>query len=204
MKMENTKKIKLITFQTIDAVRDLFDKGYLSANEKNIDLNKYGYAYKWITSKMNLYLNNENNVKYPIWCWVKCYNLICPKKVKGSSNGETIVKITFYKDEKDVFITDYIRYSFILNNIYIPKDLEDKEEFDKLNHKDNEKILKSFDRCITKESDILQGCVWRINIDEIDKIEFISDNNYIYRSLNYIRKNNKRINWQEEFYKKLK
>ncbi len=32
----------------------------------------------------------------------------------------------------------------------------------------------------------------------------LNDKNYRYGSLNYVRKNGKRINWQEEFYKRLK
>lgn len=61
----------------------------------------------------------------------------------------------------------------------------------------------SFDRCITTDSDILQGCVWRINLDEIEKIEFLNDKSYRYGSLNYKRSNGKRINWREAFYKTL-
>lgn len=29
------------------------------------------------------FLNNNDNVKYPIWCWVKCYDGIWPPTVKG-------------------------------------------------------------------------------------------------------------------------
>ena len=55
-------------------------------------------------------------------------------------------------------------------------------------------IRKSFNRCITQESDILQGCVWRININEIEKIEILHDDGYTYGTLNYIRSNGKRFN----------
>lgn len=41
------------------------------------------------------------------------------------------VKITFNKPKKEIFITDFRRYSFLLNNMYIPKNLLDKERFDK-------------------------------------------------------------------------
>ena len=40
------------------------------------------------------------------------------------------------------------------------------------------KIKESFDKCITKDSDILQGCVWRINLDEIESIEILQDEIY--------------------------
>ncbi len=66
------------------------------------------------------------------------------------------------------------------------------------------KIKKTFDRCITKNSDVLQGCVWRINLYEVEKIEILKDDGHVYGSLNYIRSNGKRIDWQKDYYKLLK
>ena len=147
---------------------------------------------------------------YPLWCWVRCYNNICPPKHKGEPVEGFDVKITFTKAREDVFITDYIRYSFVLNNTYIPDSLADKERFDKklAEHTHalsevHQEIRSSFDKCITTDSDILQGCVWRINLDEVEKIEFLNDKSYRYGSLNYRRSNGKRINWREAFYKTL-
>ena len=224
--------MKLITFQSLDAVNDLFKKGYLECDEKKINIRKFGIIYKWVIEKMNKKIDNPNNTKYPLWCWVKCYNRICPPKKKGNRYEGCDVKITFNKKEKDVFITDFRRYSFLLNNIYIPNTLKEKEEFDKLLEKYNitkdelkaylrpdkysshrtdknyidicNKINKTFDRCITKDSNVLQGCVWRINLDEIEKIEILKDDGYCYGSLNYIRSNGERINWQKDYYKLLK
>ena len=224
--------MKLVTFQTIDAVKDLFKKGYLETDESKIDFKKLGTTYLWILDKMNEKVANPNNTKYPLWCWVKCYNGICPAKRRGKKAEGCDVKITFNKNEKDVFITDFRRYSFLLNNIYIPNSLKEKEEFDKVLDKYNitiddlkayvrtdkydkhrtdkeyldvcNKIKKTFDRCITQNSDVLQGCVWRINLDEIEKIEILPDDGYTYGSLNYIRKNGKRIDWQKDYYRRLK
>ena len=224
--------MKLITFQTIEAVRDLFIKGYLECDEKKINVEKVGTTYEWVVDSMNKKIKNPYNTKYPLWCWVKCYNGICPPKKKGEKVKGFDVKITFNKKENDVFITDFIRYSFLLNNTYIPNTLKEKEKFDeelkKLSITQEElkayvrqdkysghrtdkeyinicnKIHNTFDRCITKESDILQGCVWRIYIDEIEKIEILKDDGYKYGSLNYIRSNGKRIDWQKVYYKSLK
>ena len=224
--------MKLVTFQTIEAVNDLFKKGYLECNKNKINLEKSGPTYKWVLNKMNERIPNPNNVDYPLWCWVKCYNGICPPKKKGKRVEGFDVKITFNKNEKDVFITDFRRYSFLLNNIYISNSLKEKVEFERLLEKYNitkeelkayvrpdkykshrtdkeyidvcNKIRKTFDRCITKNSDVLQGCVWRINLDEVEKIEILKDDGYVYGSLNYIRSNGKRIDWQKDYYKLLK
>jgi len=65
-----------------------------------------------------------------------------------------------------------------------------------------DKIRESFDKCITIDSDVLQGCVWEISIEEIESIEILNDKTYRYGSLNYIRSNGKRRNWREDFYEK--
>lgn len=224
--------MKLVTFQSKEALKYLINNNELICRENFIDKDKVGTTYEWIIEKMNKKVKNNTKAKYPIWAWVKCYNGICPPKRMGNKIKGFEVKITFNKGPKEVFITDFRRYSFLLNNIYIPDNLKDKEEFDKLLKKYNitgedlkayvrkdkykthrndkeylemcEKIYKSFDKCITEESDILQGCVWSIKLDEVESIEILSDKNYMYGSLNYIRSNGKRIDWQNDFYKKLK
>lgn len=223
--------MKLITFQSAEALKDLVNKGYLECREEYIDLSKSGFAYSWVVEKMNARIKNDTNANYPVWCWVKCYNNICPSRRKGKPMEGFDVKITFHKPEDNVFITDFRRYSFVLNNTYIPDSLMDKEQFDsrlaKLNITDNDlkayarpdlfdrhrtdnaylricrEIRDSFDKCITVDSDILQGCVWRINLNEIEKIEFLNDKSYRYGSLNYKRNNGKRIDWRKDFYQRL-
>ena len=195
--------MKLVTFQTIAALNDLKSKGYLECDKNKINLEKAGPTYKWVIDNMNKRIDNPFNTKYPLWCWVKCYNGTCPPKRKGKRVEGFDVKITFNKDEKDVFITDFRRYSFLLNNIFIPNSKKEKEEFDKLLKKHNitkeelkafvrpdkykehrtdkeyleicDKIMNTFDRCITKDSNVLQGCIWRINLDEVEKIEILND-----------------------------
>ncbi len=67
-----------------------------------------------------------------------------------------------------------------------------------------EKIRKSFEKCITTDSDVLRGCVSRINLLEVEKIELLSDTTYRYGSFNYKRSNGKSFNWINDFYKRLK
>lgn len=223
--------MKLVTFQSLDAAKDLFKKGYLECDKTKINLDKVGITYEWVIEKMNKTVQNEYSTSYPLWCWVKCYNGICPAKRRGEKIEGFDIKITFNKKEKDVFITDFRRYSFLLNNMYIPDSIKDKLTFDERLEKYNitkddlkafvrhdkykehrkdkeylkicEDIRKSFDKCITKDSDVLQGCVWRINLDEIEKIEILNNDGYKYGAINYIRSNGKRIDWIKDFYKSL-
>ena len=224
--------MKLVTFQSMESLKFLEKNGYLICDEKYIDLNKAQYVYKWVLEKMNKNVKNNTNARYPLWTWVKCYNGTCPPKRKGKRVEGFDVKITFHKDKKDVFITDFRRYSFILSNVYIPKSIKDKEKMDELLKEKNIKkdelkalvrpdkykthrtdkeykdicktIRESWDRCITEDSNILQGCVWRIDKEDIDKIEILKNDGYTYGSVNYVRANGKRKNWIEDFYKILR
>lgn len=225
-------KMKLVTFQTLDALKYLINHGELICDEKYINLEKAGSTYTWLLEKMNVAIPNLTKAKYPLWCWVKCYNGICPPKHKGEKVEGFDVKITFQKDEKEVFVTDFRRYSFLLNNLYIPNSLKEKDAFFKKiqnlditplelkmlvrvdkykSHRKDKKYLDvceeirgTFDRCITKESDVLQGCVWNIKLSEVEKIEILPNDGYTYGSLNYKRSNGKRMDWQKDYYKLLK
>lgn len=83
------------------------------------------------------------------------------------------------------------------------------DKFD--SHRTDEPFLKiygrigeSFGRCITEESDILQGCIWRIRTEEVETIKILTDRNYQYGTVNYVRSDGKRKDWIREFYRSLK
>lgn len=224
--------MKLVTFQSMEALKYLINNGYLICDEKFINKEKSEIIYNWIIEKMNNKIKKDTETSFPIWAWVKCYNGICPPKHRGEKIKGFDVKIVFNKKEEEVFITDYRKFSFLLNNIYIPDNMSDKKRFDKLLedsnisnedlkayvrkdkynfHRTDKSFLdvcsiieNSFDKCITTDSDILQGCVWNINIDEVESIEILPNDGYIYGSLNYKRANGTRIDWQKDLYKKLK
>lgn len=224
--------MKLVTFQSMEALKTLINTGVLETDENKIDLNKYGFSYHWITRQMEQRVSEKREARFPLWCWVKFKRGICPPKHRGGAVSGFDVKITFHKPESKVFITDYRRYSFILNNTYIPKSIADKESFqkeldshgitdenikavarpDKYSTCRNDtiflaacqKIRDSFERCITQDSDILQGCVWRIYLSEVESIELLNDPHYSYGTFNYKRKDGTRFDWVEDFYKLLK
>lgn len=224
--------MKLITFQTMDAFRELVDRGCLECREPFVNLEKSGHAYRWVREKMAESVPNPHHANYPLWAWVKFKRGICPPRHKGEPVKAFEVKITFHKPEEEVWVTDFRRYSFLLNNLYIPDTLADKEKFDAElakyqiskddlkayvrpdlfpEHRQDREFLEicrriraGFDRCITADSDVLQGCVWRIVLEDVEKIELLHDRNYCCGSFNYVRSDGKRFDWQEEYYRMLK
>ncbi len=216
--------MELITFQPESALKELVERRYLECNSQYVDTERYGRVYDWIVSHMRRQIEKPTGVQYPLWCWVKFKNSICPPRHRGQtisqSDSEPKIRITFTKPPENVFITDYRRYSFLLNYRYIPESLNDQLQFEeKLGQHGLEKnadwpsyrncpeicreIEKSFERCITSESDVLQGCVWRIYLSEVREIKFLRDPEYQYGTFNYLRKNGRRFNWIRDFYKRL-
>ena len=87
---------------------------------------------------------------------------------------------------------------------YVRKDKYETHRMDDLYLSVCKEIRDSFSRVFTKDSDVLQGCVSRVYLEEIEKIEFLMDEDYCYGSFNYVRWDGKRFNWREDFYRKLK
>ena len=213
--------MELITFQSESVLKGLVERGYLECDPQYVDTKKYGRVYDWVISHMRKQVGDPAGIKYPLWCWVRFKNSICPPRHRGKATSGWGIKITFEKPPEEVFITDYRRYSFLLNYRYIPESLNDKRKFEeKLDriglggnatrqaYEDHPEICReiewSFQRCITSDSDVLQGCVWRIYLSEIKRIEFLRDPEFQYGTFNYLRKNGGRFDWIEDFYKRLR
>ena len=196
--------MKLNTFQTLKAYNKLQKDGYLIVEPKYVNIKKYGVPYNWIVNKMKN-INNPYNASYPIWSWYSYGKIAHPRKntlLPFFDEDDVIVKITFTKDNKDVLLTDFIKYSFMLTNQYLPKSKEDYLNFNRLMQKyniSNEDLLKyvrqdkydsyrnddgfqqinniiskSYDDILNVESNIIQGTVWDIKKEDILSVEFIN------------------------------
>ena len=108
-------------------------------------------------------------------------------------------------EDKEMFLEELNKYNITFDDLkaYVRRDRYKNYRTDNEYLEICKKIYNSFDRCITNASDILQGCVWRINLEEVESIEILNDENYMYGSLNYIRKDSKRKDWIEDFYELL-
>ena len=195
--------MKLTTFQTLKAYNQLISKGYLVVDSNYVNTKKYGVPYNWIVEKMNN-INNPYNATYPLWSWYQYGGISHPRKntlLPFFDEDNVIVKITFQKDDKDVLLTDFVKYCFMLTNEYLPSDKKDFDNFNKLmidykvSKEDllqyirrdkynsyrnddnftyiNSMINKSYDRILNIESNIIQATIWDIKKEDIINIEFI-------------------------------
>ena len=221
--------MKLITFQSLDAFKELKGKGILrmpaQVNEL-IDLKKYSVPYNFIVDQMKKKIPNKTEVKYPLWAWEKCGKFIAPRKRKNVLNKErkTKVKITFLKPDEQVLVSDYMAYSFILSGHIVPKT---KKEYDLFLKKiemlgisleelkgfvRNEKtrlkvkqlfpeIQETWSRIFSPKSNVHQACIWDIKWEEVEKIELCDDSQYLYNSMNSLRPDGTRPDWKKEYLK---
>lgn len=224
-RMKKEVNMKLVTFQTEDALKVLQKDGVLKANPDYMDLQKYGVPYDWIVAEMKKRkILPEYSEQYPLWAWAKCGSSVGPRKKKNINHiTQKLVKIVFEKPEDEVLLSDYMAYSFILSGQIVPKnkkeysiflkqmenrgisleDLKKSVRHQKTNVPINE-IKKSWGRIFDFKSYIYQACVWNIKAEDVKKIEILDDANYLYGSMNAKRKDGSRPDWKKKYLKFLK
>ena len=215
--------MKLITFQTKEALATLQKTGILRADVACIDLKKYGVPYDWIVQEMKKKkICPKKGEKYPLWAWAKCGSSIAPPKKKNySGKKQKLVKITFEKPNDEVLLSDYMAYSFILSGHIVPKTkIEYKQFLQKMGasldalkafvRKDKggksvaklfPAIQKTWSRMFTLKSNVRQACVWNIKLSEVKKIEILNDPAYIYGTMNAKRCDGSRPDWKKRYLK---
>jgi len=215
--------MKLVTFQTKEALATLQKTGVLRADVVHIDLKKYGVPYNWIVQEMKKKkICPKRGEKYPLWAWAKCGSSLAPPKKKNySGKKQKLVKITFEKPDGEVLLSDYMAYSFILSGHIIPKTKTEYQQF--LRKMENSldalkafvrqdkggkgvaklfpTIQKTWSRMFAMKSNVWQACVWDIKLSDVKKIEILNDPAYVYGTMNAKRSNGTRPDWKKRYLK---
>ena len=216
--------MKLVTFQTKEALTVLQKDGVLITDSSHIDLKKYGVPYEWMVYEMKKRkILPQEGEKYPLWAWAKCGSSIGPQKKKNINHVmQNLVKIVFDKPDNEVFLSDYMAYSFILNGQIVPKNKKEYSNFLKrmedqgvsledlkqsVRHQKIKPsipihgIQKTWKRIFDLKSYVLQACVWNIKMSEVIAIDTLNDKRYIYGTMNAKRLNGSRPDWKKEYLK---
>ncbi len=217
--------MKLITYQTKDALKSLQKKGILVTDVSYMNSKKSEVPYSWLVGEMKRHkISPKNGELYPIWAWAKCGATIAPRKKKNyfKTQQKKTVRITFEKPDTEVFLSDYMAYSFILSGHIVPKTIYEYQHFLKKIPQDGisleslkqfvrreisdvqlekavEKIKKTWPRIFDLKSSVIQACVWHIKLSEVVKIEILNDSDYLYGSMNTKRKDGSRPNWKKKY-----
>jgi len=128
--------MRVWTIQHYKAYEKLIQTGILRADHnKQYEDPHFRYAYDWMIEKMKCKgLVPSIGMCDPIWAWFKWEGKGKRRDMreKGYANrGETIVQLTVEVDEKDVLLSDFDLFHYVLNYWYLPIDEKDGDEFEK-------------------------------------------------------------------------
>lgn len=216
--------MKLITYQTPEALANLKKTGILITDVSYMTSQKYVVPYDFLVGKMKQKIQPLKGEQYPIWAWTKCGASIAPRKKKNyfGTQQKKLVRITFEKPDKEVFLSDYMAYSFILSGHIVPKTVSEYHQFFKKMEQEGlsmedlksyvrsesrdvkvkkaiEKIQKTWPRIFDLKSSVIQACVWHVKLEEVVKIEMMNDTNYLYGTMNSKRLDGSRPNWKKKY-----
>ena len=189
--------VNLYTRQHENSLYELKNKGviqnkrlYVSLHMRDISnyfLEKYDYFVKMASKRVS----KPDDISYPIWCSVSKANCLKP------IDKEVVYALTVPKDE--VIYFDGAKWDLVLNNQYVPINIDDAKSFDKelasrridhsfdiFDRKYNgmfddirEKIVSSWERIfeITDKSEfVVQANLWQIKEEWIKHIVYPGNN----------------------------
>ncbi|MDD2494011.1 MAG: DUF3841 domain-containing protein [Tissierellia bacterium] len=123
-----TNKVTLWTRQNKKSLDELKDNGVIRISRKNLE-EKYDiisdhviYLYKWFVDAAKEIVPIVKGVEFPIWCSVSEEYMLRP----------TIDEVVYVLevDKSDIIYFDGMKWDYVLNHHYIPKDEKDAIEYD--------------------------------------------------------------------------
>lgn len=200
--------VKLWTIQHEEAYRKFEETGILRADERYLFCkDTCRYAYDWISDQMIARIGPPPvaDIKYPIWAWYqwegkrKRRDLRCSGYAK---RGTPLVQIEFEVPVKDILLSDFDVWHYVLNYFYIPENDSDDDAFSnkhkeacKLNwsvefENSDPRLLqmlseireswskvfeleKAFERGFyAKDFQSIQATLWQITMKQVCKVEY--------------------------------
>lgn len=174
--------MRLYTIQPI-IVYDILkqQKVFRSTPEKSSYYNKDDElnmipAYDWMIEQMEQRVGpRPNGVVIPIWAWYKFDDETKPDMRKHKTERPYCV-IQFEKDEKDVLLSDFDLWHFVLNDCYFADVLTDEEY---------EKVEKWYDSMDPKSQQAIDArrksweSIFNCDVDPNDTQNFIGRGHYV-------------------------
>lgn len=166
--------MRIYSFQTEDQY-----KNYLKNNIIIADPNKVMFpkSYKWLTSQLNLKIENPNNRLCPMWGWFQYGEKIEPttKEYDLLEKGTIGYKFTLEIPDNEVVLSDFDLWHFVLNNWPIFEDENKYDEDLELSTKEIEKTWNFiFDLNFGDQSSdekYIQANFWEIKPEYVISIE---------------------------------
>lgn len=126
--MENkSDKVTLWTRQHKKSLEELQNNGVIRIKRKHLEekfdeiTNYIVNLYKWFVDAAVKRVPKPEEVEFPIWCSVSEENMLRP----------TVDEVVYVLevDKSDIIYFDGMKWDYVLNHHYIPKDEKDAEEY---------------------------------------------------------------------------
>lgn len=187
--------MKLWTIQPLEVWNELQSKGYFVCDSEKSDFIKsykcFKDSYDWLVGEMEKRVGKRpKGINYPIWAWyIRDWKYKKPdlRESGYGLKGENLVCIEIEKKDRDVVLTDFDTWHFVLNNGYIDKSISEKEWeknmawFDSLPIRQQEKLKKEswqeifnitpFKNDWMQRGRYVQATFWYLSLQEVQKIQ---------------------------------
>ncbi len=125
----NSDKVTLWSRQHIKSLKELENNGVIRITHSHLE-EKFdeiaGYIinlYKWFVSAAEEMVTKPDGVEFPIWCSISEENMLRPVK------DQIVYVLEVYRS--DIIYFDGLKWDYVLNHHYIPKDQKDADEYAK-------------------------------------------------------------------------
>lgn len=125
--MEEKKTVKLYTRQNDKTLYQLERDGRLINQRVYVELHfgdiapLFMESYDWFTKEASKRVPKPDDVKAPLWCSISAEN--CLKPIPG-----TVVYVLEVPEDQVIYFDD-VKWDYVLNRIYLPKDKEDEQAY---------------------------------------------------------------------------
>lgn len=162
------------TNQTIKAYEKFKESGCLTGEEKYV-YHEYLTAYKWMVEQMNSRI--QQNGLYPIWLWTEKPDL---QDEGHFPKGTEAVCLTVEVPNKEVLLSEFEGWHFVLNDWFLPLTEAEDELFKQgqLNMTNENSWERIFDPELLSKSEIwedgevvLQGVTPILKLAQVKKVE---------------------------------
>ena len=127
IKQNNSNKVMLWTRQDVKSLNDLENHGVIRIKREHLEEKFEEIAdyiiklYNWFTEIANKMVPKPSDVEFPIWCSISEENMLRP-------TIDTVVYV-LEVDKSEIIYFDGMKWDYVLNHLYIPKDKKDEEEY---------------------------------------------------------------------------
>jgi len=109
--------------------------GLLTASENHLFCEgDFKFAYDWMTEKMKKRkLMPPKGISYPVWAWYQWEGERKRRDMREGGHakrGEKIVQLTIEIPDKDVLLSDFDLFHYVLNRWHLPIDEQDDTDFE--------------------------------------------------------------------------